>query len=305
MAENGSRPRVIIDCDPGVDDAIALMVAAAPTAGFELAGVTAVAGNLPLDDTFRNARSLMAFLGKHDVPVHAGAARPLQRDPVPAIHHIHGWNGLGGLELAVPASSARRGSAIDHILEVCAEGPVTLCPIGPLTTVARLLEEAPEVASSIERVVLMGGAAFVPGNVTDTAEFNIWADPHAAAVVFDAQIEKVMIGLDVTMQVGADPTWIDALDEAKHRWGTAAAHMLRGYNSGSMALHDPCVPVYLDRPDYFNGRRCSVSIDTEESTRFGQSVANPDPQGNTLVLTEVDPDAVRAHVAAAILSASG
>lgn len=304
MGEKGSRSRVIIDCDPGVDDAIALMVAAAPSSGFDLVGVTAVAGNLRLDDTFRNARALMAFLGRHDMPVHAGAARPLRRDPVPAIHHIHGRNGLGGFDPGMPAATAHDGSAIDHILTACSKGPVTLCPIGPLTTIAQLLTEAPDAAASIDRIVLMGGAAFVDGNVTDRAEFNIWADPHAAAIVFDAPIDKVMIGLDVTLQVGAEPAWIDALDVTGHRWGAAAAAMLRGYNSGSMALHDPCVPVFLDRPDLFGGRRCRVTIDTEHGAGFGQTVASPDPTGNTLVLTEVDAQAVRAHVADAILSAA-
>ena len=302
MDGNGNRPRVIIDCDPGIDDAIALMVASAPTAGFDLVAVTAVAGNLPLEDTFRNARALMAFLDRHDMPVHAGADRPLCRAPVPAIHHIHGSNGLGGYDLPDHTAPAAAESAVQHILAACAKGPITLCPIGPLTTLARLLSEAPEVVSAIDRIVLMGGAAFVPGNVSQTAEFNIWADSHAAAVVFDAPVEKVMIGLDVTTRVGADPAWIEELGQTGHRWGHAAAEMLRGYNSGSMALHDPCVPVYLDRPDLFVGTRCRVTVGTEDGADFGRTVATPDPSGDTVVLTGVDADAVRAHVARAILA---
>ena len=305
VVRNGERSRVIIDCDPGIDDAIALMVAAAPGAGFDLIGVTAVAGNLPLSDTFRNARALMAFLDRHDIPVLAGADRPLVRDAVPAIHHIHGKNGLGGYELDLTIASTSTKSAADHIIEACSQGPVTLCPIGPLTTIAQVLTEAPAVLRAIDRIVLMGGAAFVPGNVTQAAEFNIWADPHAAAVVFDAPIEKVMIGLDVTLQVGAGQSWIEDLAKQANPTGLAAAAMLRGYNSGSMALHDPCVPVYLDRPDMFDGRRCRISVGTDTDQDFGRTFATPDPQGDTIVLTEVDADAVRAHVAHAILTFDG
>ena len=186
--ETGKRARVVIDCDPGVDDAIALMVAASPMAGYDLAGVTAVAGNLPLADTFRNAWALMHFLQRGDVPVRAGADAPLSRDPVPAIHHIHGRNGLGGYELAEAPDPVAEQSAVDFLRAQCAEGAITLCPIGPLTTIAQLLTEVPDLMTSIDRIVLMGGAAFVGGNVTETAEFNIWADPHAAAIVFDAPV---------------------------------------------------------------------------------------------------------------------
>lgn len=303
--ENGKRPRVIIDCDPGIDDAIALMVASVASAGFDLIGVTAVTGNLPLSDTFRNARSLMAFLGRHDIPVLAGADRPLVRDAVPAIHHIHGSNGLGGYELDLITEPIPTKSAVDHIVEACSQGPVTLCPIGPLTTIAQVLTEAPAAIPAIDRIVLMGGAAFVPGNVTQAAEFNIWADPHAAAIVFDAPIEKVMIGLDVTLQVGAEPSWIESLAKSGRPTGLAATTMLRGYKSGSMALHDPCVPVYLDRPEVFDGRRCRVSVGTDAGQNFGRTVATPDPSGDTIVLTQVDADAVRAHVAGAIASLDG
>ncbi|WP_161973640.1 nucleoside hydrolase [Hwanghaeella grinnelliae] len=303
VGQNGRRLRAIIDCDPGVDDAIALMVASSPDSEFELIGVTAVAGNLPLQDTFRNARALMAFLGRPDLPVLAGADRPMTREPVPAIHHIHGANGLGGYELEMPIASTPTKTAIEYIIEACSQGPVTLCPIGPLTTIAQLLAKAPEVIPAIDRIVLMGGAAFVPGNVTQTAEFNIWADPHAAAVIFNAPIEKVMIGLDVTLQVGAEPSWIETLANPGHRTALAAAAMLRGYNSGSMALHDPCVPVFLDRPDLFDGQRCRVSVGTEDgSDGYGQTFATPDPSGDTIVLNKVDADGVRAHVAEAIFS---
>lgn len=300
MSENSGRPRVIIDCDPGVDDAIALMVAASASAEFDLVGVTAVAGNLPLADTHRNARDLMAFLAGRAADVYPGASRPLARDPVPAIHHIHGSNGLGGCRLPAAPDAAASIGAVDFIAQACSEGPVTLCPIGPLTTIAQLLTDVPDAISAIDRIVLMGGAAFVPGNVTDAAEFNIWADPHAAEIVFAAPVPKVMIGLDVTLQVGADPAWIDGLAGIDHPRSRAAAEMLRGYNSGSMALHDPCVPVYLDRPAFFSGTRCRVSVLTEEGPDFGRTVAAADPAGDTLVLTGVDADAVRKHVARAI-----
>ena len=301
MSGSLNRPRVVLDCDPGVDDAIALMCALAPGRSFELVGVSAVAGNMPLDVTLSNARTLTAFLGNSDLPVRAGADRPLVREPTQDAIDIHGGNGLGGWTGPRVATDTDPQSAVDFIVSACRAGPVTLGPIGPLTTIAHLFQQAPQVTDSIDRIVLMGGAAFVPGNVTSAAEFNIWADPDAAAIVFAAPVPKVMIGLDVTLQVAADDAWIDALSASGGRCGMAAAEMLRGYKSRSKALHDPCVPVYLDRPELFSGQRCRVHVVTETGDTYGRTVAEPDEHGDTLVLTRVDADGVRAHVAEAIL----
>ena len=300
MSEPDRRPQVIVDCDPGVDDAIALMCALAPDRRYTMRAVTAVAGNMPLPVTFANARALTAFLGRPELPVLAGADRPLLRQATEDAVDIHGGNGLGGWEAEAPATPASAESAVDFIADACRAGPVTLCPVGPLTTIAQVFQRAPETVGRIPRIVLMGGAAFVPGNVTETAEFNIWADPDAAAQVFAAPVEKVMIGLDVTLQVAADDAWIAGLAASGGRCGQAAASMLGGYKSHSKALHDPCVPVFLERPDLFGGARCTVRVETGPGPDYGRTVATPDAAGDTLVLTEVDAAAVRDHVAAAI-----
>jgi len=292
--------KVIVDCDPGVDDAIALMCALAPARDFSLLAVTAVAGNMPLPVTFENARLLTAFLGRPDLPVFAGADRPLVREATRDAVDIHGGNGLGGWEAGVPVPPASGRSAADFIVGACRSEPVTLCPVGPLTTIAQVLQRAPDLAGKLPRVVLMGGAGFVPGNVTEAAEFNIWADPDAAALVFAAPVEKVMIGLDVTLQVAADEAWIAGLSARGGRYGMAAAAMLGGYKSRSKALHDPCVPVYLERPDLFDGERCRVEVVTTPGPDYGRTIATPDAAGDTLVLTKVDAAAVRQHVADAI-----
>lgn len=300
MTANPPRATVIIDCDPGIDDAIALMAALAPGRSFDIVGITAVAGNLPLAVTYPNARALCAFLGRHDVPVYAGADRPLVRAMSADASDIHGRNGLGGLSLPVPTDPEPSQSAVDFIVETCRAGPTTLCPVGPLTTIAQALRYAPDICDGIERIVLMGGAAFVPGNVTDVAEFNVWADPDAAVDVFAAPVEKVMIGLDATMKVPAQANWIGNLASTGGKIGQAAAEMLTGYQSRSKALHDPCVPVYLERPELFSGVSCTVQVVTETGDDYGRTVATPNAGGDVFVLTDADADGVRAHVAAAI-----
>ena len=298
------KERLILDCDPGIDDALALMCVLAPDRAFDVLGVTAVAGNMPLETTVANARALTAFLGKPNLPVLAGAARPLRRPSLTPATGIHGENGLGGWQADMTGPSDPGEDAAGFIAAAAQPGPVTLCPIGPMTTIAQALGHAPSIAAGIDRIIFMGGAAFVPGNVTAAAEFNVWADPDAAAMVLSAPVAKVMIGLDVTLQVAADDTWIRALADGG-TVGQAAATMLAGYNSASKALHDPCVPVYLEKPGLFDGVRCSVRVETAEGGDYGRTVAEPDTEGDTLVLTEVDADGVRAHVAAAIRALDG
>jgi inosine-uridine nucleoside N-ribohydrolase len=188
---------ILLDCDPGHDDAIALLLALA-SPEVELLGITTVAGNQTLEKTTANALKILEFVGRTEIPVAAGAARPLVREPFVAAY-VHGETGMDGPDLPKPLTAPVAEHAVDF-LAACllgSERPVTLVPTGPLTNIALLLVRYPEVAGRIERIVLMGGA-IAEGNVTPAAEFNIWADPEAAARVFTSGIDVTMVGLDVT-----------------------------------------------------------------------------------------------------------
>ncbi|HEY2937965.1 MAG TPA: nucleoside hydrolase [Gaiellaceae bacterium] len=186
---------IILDCDPGHDDAIALLLALA-SPELELVGVTTVSGNQTLEKTTANAIRVLDHLGRDDVPVAAGAGRPLVRDRYAAAY-VHGETGLDGPDLPPPAREPTREHAIEFIAARLEERPLTLVPTGPLTNIALLLARYPELESRIERVVLMGGA-IAEGNVTPAAEFNVWADPEAAQRVFSSGLDVTMVGLDVT-----------------------------------------------------------------------------------------------------------
>lgn len=194
---------IIIDCDPGQDDALAILLALASPEDLEVLAITTVAGNVPLALTAVNARKILELAGRSEVPVYAGCDRPLLRPPVTA-EHVHGRTGLDGAELPAPGIELAPGHAVDAIIALIRERPtgtVTLCPIGPLTNVALAMRLAPDIVERIKRIVLMGGAAGA-GNVTPSAEFNIYADPHAASIVFAAGVPLVMHGLDVTRHRG-------------------------------------------------------------------------------------------------------
>ena len=188
---------ILIDCDPGHDDAIAILLALA-SPEVDVLGITTVAGNQTLEKTTANALRVLEFVGRGDVPVAAGAERPLLRDQFVAAY-VHGESGLEGPELPAPAGAPVDEHAVDFLAAriLGSDEGITLVPLGPLTNVALLLARHPEVAARIERVVLMGGA-IAEGNVTPAAEFNIWADPEAAARVFGSGLDVTMIGLDVT-----------------------------------------------------------------------------------------------------------
>ena len=188
---------ILIDCDPGHDDAIALLLALA-SPEVELLGITTVAGNQTLEKTTTNALKILEFVGRTEIPVATGAARPLVREPYVAAY-VHGETGMDGPELPPPTTAPVPEHAVDFLATrlTTSDRPVTLIPVGPLTNIGLLLARYPEVATRIERIVLMGGA-IAEGNVTPAAEFNIWADPEAAARVFTSGIDVTMIGLDVT-----------------------------------------------------------------------------------------------------------
>jgi purine nucleosidase len=294
-----TRP-IIIDCDPGQDDALAILLALASEAELEVLAITAVAGNVPLALTEKNARIILELAGRSDVPAHAGCDRALQRDPVFATH-VHGDSGLNGADLPEPATPLADGHAVDVIIDRVRARPgrVTLCPIGPLTNVAQAILRAPDIAGQIREIVLMGGA-IGEGNVTPAAEFNIYADPHAAKIVFEAGVKLTMLGLDVTHQVLVTRERLRAIEQIDTRVGRAVSGLLRFYNIYDQTrrnrpgapLHDPCVIAYLVRPELFAGRACHVAVETMGEHTLGRTVVDWSGRtgrpANATVIDQVD-----------------
>ena len=277
-----ARP-IIIDTDPGQDDADAILLALA-SPELQVLGITAVAGNVPLALTSRNARMLLELADRQDVPVYAGAIRPMVR-PLVTAENVHGKTGLDGPDLPEPTMALAPGDAVDFIIRTLRERPagtVTLCPLGPLTNIALALVRAPDIAPRIAEIVLMGGGCFEGGNVTPAAEFNIYVDPHAAEVVFKSDVPIVMMPLDVTHQVLTTPPRIAAIRAIGNRCAEVVARMLEfferfdvaKYASDGGPLHDPCVIAYLLRPALFSGRYINVEIETRSELTMGMTVAD-------------------------------
>lgn len=291
---------LIIDCDPGVDDAIALLLALANPEHLQLQGITTVAGNVPLPLTQYNARRICHLANRSDVPVFAGCPRAMLQPPITA-EHVHGKTGLDGAVLPEPSFplQAQHGVAflINHLLDAAA--PVTLAMLGPLTNLAMALIQAPDIVSKIEQVVIMGGARG-QGNVTPSAEFNIYADPHGARVVFESGLPLTLLGLELTHQVVTTPDRLLALESLDTPVGQAAAALLRHYGQfdaeryglAAAPLHDPCVVAYLLQPTLFCGRPMQVAVETDASLCLGRTVINDCPTAahpaNALVLETAD-----------------
>ncbi|PZO65589.1 MAG: nucleoside hydrolase [Paracoccus denitrificans] len=294
--------KIIIDTDPGQDDAVALLLAFA-SPELEILGITAVAGNVPLALTERNARVICELAGRTDIPVFAGADRPLTRALVTA-EHVHGKTGLDGVDLPDPQMPLQSEGAVDFIIRTLRAQPagtVTLVALGPLTNIALALQQAPDIAGRIQRIVLMGGAYFEVGNVTPAAEFNIYIDPEAAAIVFGAGIDLVVLPLDVTHKALTSRAWVDAIaqtgpvGQATARWTDFFERFDKEkYGSLGAPLHDPCTIAWLIQPDLFSGRRINVEIETQGKFTSGMTVADwwgvTDRKPNALFLNQVDRD---------------
>lgn len=293
-----STRAIIIDCDPGQDDAVALLLAFG-SPELEVVAVTAVAGNVPLRLTEANARRICELAGRTDVPVHAGCERALLRPPVSA-EHVHGRTGLDGADLPDPSMPLQAEHAVDAIVRILRERPpgtVTLCPVGPLTNVAMALRRAPEIATRVERIVLMGGAAGM-GNVTPSAEFNIYADPHAARIVLESGAPIVMCGLDVTLQARATPARVAAIQSLGTPVGRTVTGLLSFYDrhgrtpGGGAPLHDPCAIAWLLQPDLFQARDAVVDVETTGEFTFGRTVVDwsgrSERTPNATVVTGID-----------------
>lgn len=299
-----STHRIIIDTDPGQDDAVAILLALASPDEIEVLGITAVAGNVPLPLTQLNARKVCELAGRPDVKVFAGCDRPLGRDLVTA-EHVHGKTGLDGPVLPDPVMPLQDQHAVDFIIDTLRAEPagsVTLCPLGPLTNIAMAFEKAPDIVTRVREIVLMGGAYFEVGNITPTAEFNIYVDPQAARIVFRSGVRIVVMPLDVTHKALVTRPRNDAFRAIGNRVGEAVAQMTdfferfdkEKYGSQGAPLHDPCVTAYLIRPELFSGRHVNVEIETGSELTMGMTVADwwhvTDRAPNALFMGDIDAD---------------
>lgn len=278
-----SPRKIIIDTDPGQDDAVAVLLALA-SPELEVLGLVAVAGNVPLRLTAKNVRVICELAGRPDIPCFAGADRPLIRDPITA-ENVHGRTGIDGPDLPDPAMALQDRHGVDFIIDTLRAEPagtVTLCPLGPLTNIATAFRRAPDIVDRIEEVVLMGGAYFAVGNTSPTAEFNILADPHAADIVFRAGVPLTVLPLDVTHKCLTSPARNRAFRDLGTPVGRAVADWtgfferwdMAKYGSEGAPLHDPCVIAYLLDPGLFTGRKINVEIEIASPLTLGMTVAD-------------------------------
>ena len=275
--------KVIIDTDPGQDDAVAILLALA-SPEIEVLGITAVAGNVPLALTERNARMVCDIAGRPDVKVFAGCDAPLER-PLVTAEHVHGKTGLDGVDVWDPRTPLADGPAVDFIVETLRREPpgtVTLATLGPLTNIAAAFRRAPDAAARVQQIVAMGGAYFEVGNITPAAEFNIYVDPEAAREVFGAGAPLTILPLDVTHKVLTTSPRVAAMRALGNRAGEVVASWTsfferfdkEKYGSAGAPLHDPCVIAWLLRPDLFDGRQINVEVECVSDLTRGMTVAD-------------------------------
>ena len=295
--------RIIIDTDPGQDDAVAILLALG-SAEIEVAGITCVAGNVSLKLTENNARKICELAGRPDIRVFAGAIRPLMRQLVTA-EEVHGQTGLDGPQLPEPIMKLQDQYAVDFIVETLMgeeSGSITLCALGPLTNLALALIREPRTAPRIREIVLMGGGFFEGGNITPAAEFNIYVDPHAADVVLKSGVPIVMMPLDVTHKAMTTAKRTAEIRNLGTSVGRAVADMLEfyerfdeeKYGSDGGPLHDPCVIAYLLKPELFRGRNCNVVVETASELTMGMTVIDwwgvTKRPKNATVMRDIDHD---------------
>jgi purine nucleosidase len=296
--------RIIIDTDPGQDDAVAILLALA-SPELDVLGVTTVAGNVPQPLVTENALKLVELAGRPEVPVYAGCVRPMVRELFTA-EYVHGPTGIDGADLPEPAVSVREQHAVDFIVDTCmAAEPasVTLCPVGPLTNIATAIVKEPGIVPRIREIALMGGGFFEGGNTTPVAEFNIYVDPHAAHLVFGSGIPITVFPLDVTHKALVLSADIEALRAMATTVGDAVVGMLGFYERHDMEmygmagapLHDPCVIAYLIEPGLFSGKHVHVDIEIDSELTIGQTVVDwwgvTGNTPNATVMSDIDSSA--------------
>jgi purine nucleosidase len=298
-----ARP-IIIDCDPGQDDAVALLLAMSAPRDLNILGITTVAGNVPLKLTQRNARMMCDIAGCNDVPVYAGRDKPLRLDAITA-EYIHGDTGIDGIDVFEPETPLQDQHAVDFItatLLAADKESVTLVPTGPLSNIAAVIQSEPVVLRHVREIVIMGGAMREGGNRSPSAEFNMLADPHAADIVFNCGRPITVMGLDVTHQVLSTRERVASIRALGNRVAEATAGMLsffhrydsKKYGTEGAPLHDPCTVAWLLRPELFRTRACNLSVETESELTRGHTAVDfwhvTDRPHNVNWVYEVDAD---------------
>jgi len=276
--------KIILDCDPGQDDAVALALVMAAKDEIEILGVTTVAGNVPLNLTQRNARIMCEMCHRSDVKVYAGAEKPMAQELVTA-EHVHGKSGLDGIEIYEPSHSLEEKHAIDFIIESCLaaeHNSLILVPTGPLTNIGLAIDREPGILPKIKEIVLMGGARKEAGNITPSAEFNIYVDPEAAKLVLQCGRPIVMMSLDVTHQVLTTQERVDTIRNIDSSIGERIAALIEfyerydeeKYHLDGAPLHDPCTVAYLLKPELFKFKNVNVEIETGGTFTCGATVVD-------------------------------
>lgn len=289
------KKSIIIDTDPGIDDVVAI-TAALFSDKLDVKLISTVGGNVGIENTTKNAIDLVTFLGK-DTPIAKGAGEPLLSQPKTAAQ-VYGNCGIGEYQFEAEGniSLLMQEHAVIEMRNriLSASAPVTLVPIGPLTNIALLFKMFPETIENIEEIVLMGGAV-EGGNITPVAEFNIFADPHAAKIIFDTDIKIVMCGLDVTRLTSVTANDVEKVKQ-QGSVGAMIAHMLdyyqKTYSDGEISIHDLCTIFYLTRPELFQTKRAKVNVVTEGEAA-GCTVTNYTDEGNVFVCVDADVNAFR------------
>lgn len=289
-----TRP-LVIDCDPGVDDAIALLLALA-SPSLDLLAITTVAGNVPVEITYANAHRICALVNRPDIPIYPGCPRPLVRSPIFAAD-VHGENGLGGVVLPNAPLQHREEHAVDILIQHCRahqQNPLAIAALGPLTNLAVALVKAPDIVQGIEQLVIMGGG-IADGNVTPYAEFNFYADPHAAQVVLTSGIPITLIPLDLTHQVIATTQWRSQLQSIDSPVCQIVAQMLSHYGSHERRdrgwdgppLHDPCVIGYLLAPELFTTAPAAIEVELASPEKLGQVICQWRAGDNAAAIVQI------------------
>ncbi len=278
------KKQIILDCDPGQDDAVAMALAMAATDEIEILGITAVAGNVPLNLTQRNARLMCDICQRTDMIVYAGAEKPMAHTLVTA-EHVHGKSGLDGIDIVEPITPLQEKHGVDYIIETClsaADNSITLVPTGPLTNIGLAIHQESNILPKIKEIVLMGGALREGGNITPSAEFNIYVDPEAAQIVLRCGRPIVMMSLDVTHQVLTTRKRVDAIRNLDSTVGEPIASLIEfyerydeeKYHLDGAPLHDPCTIAYLIKPDLFSLKEVNVEVETGGKFTRGATVVD-------------------------------
>ncbi|MBV9635683.1 MAG: nucleoside hydrolase [Methylobacteriaceae bacterium] len=298
------KRRIIILTDPGQDEAVAILTILGSPDDFEVLGIVATAGNIELEFTEKNARKILELAGRTDIPVHAGCSRPMHR-PLVTAQHVHGPTGLDGPDLPEPTMPLQKQHGVDYLVETlmaAAPGTITICSLSPLTNLGMALVKEPRIAGRIGEIVMMAGAYFEGGNITPTAEFNVYVDPEAADVVLRSGIRITMLPLDVTHQMRSTKERLQRWRSLGNRCAVAAAEMmafsepfdLKKYGWDGAPLHGPCVPAYMLKPALFRGRDINVTIETGSELTMGMTVADywriTDRPRNVFYVRDGDPE---------------